>query len=153
MDKVKGIIEGYLYQWCYNLVIDEEDKAVGLERLAHKIWERHGINVAGVADKDRVNLRPYDQIKEEIVQQMLDPKRGMRPEMAKVLATKLNRSLPAATNAPPAISPFIQRPSAATNTPLRTTKIGKLPRPSRVHQKSPPAPSPNKIITIRIPPI
>ena len=115
VDKVKGIIEGYLYQWCYNLAIDEEDRAVSMERLARKIWLRHETNVAVVADKNRVNLPPYDQIKEEIVQRMLDPKRGMRPQMARILATKLNRILPAATNAPPGISEYLKPNTPATN--------------------------------------
>ena len=114
VDKIKSIIEGYLTQWAISLAgSDDEEKATSLERLARMIWRRHELNVGAVADKDRINLPPYEKIKKEVVLRLLDPQRGLRPEMAAKLRTELNMSAP--TNAPPAISPFIKAPSITTN--------------------------------------
>ena len=112
--KIKSIIEGYLYQWCYNLVNGEEDKAVSMERLARNIWQRHEINIAVIADKQRLNLPPYEDTKREVVQRMLDPQRGLRPEMAAILRTILK--MPAPTNAVTAIPDFIKAPALAPAT-------------------------------------
>ncbi len=113
VDKVKGIIEGYLTQWGIGLAGDEEEKAVAMERLARNIWRRHELNISVVADKQRINLPPYEQIKKEVVQRLLDPQRGLRPQFAAKLRTELN--LPAPTNAPPLSPMFIQAPRVLTN--------------------------------------
>ncbi len=114
--KIKSIIEGYLVRWCINLANDEDDHAIGLELLARKIWLRHETNVEVIKSKtERIELPPFEKIKQEVVQQLLDPKKGLRPQLAAVLRTKLN--LPAPTNAPPTIAPFTVAPLVATNAP------------------------------------
>jgi hypothetical protein len=75
-DRMEGMLEGMTASSFYNLAIDEDDRAVALDRLAKSAWTRFQTKIAGSQEQ------------------------GFPAQMANQLRTKLN--LPAPTNAPPA---------------------------------------------------
>jgi len=97
-DRMTGMLEGMMASSFYNLALDEDDRAVALDRLAQRAWTRFQAKIAG--SEERVGLPPLKEIKQIILDRVLDPEQGFPPEMANQLRTKLG--LPAPTNAPPA---------------------------------------------------
>ena len=103
-DRMKAMLEGMIASSFYNLAIDEDDRAVALDRLAQRAWTRFQTKIGG--SEERVGLRPLPEIKKEILNRVLDPEHGFPPEMRGVLRTKLrmpaeSAPAPASTNAPP----------------------------------------------------
>jgi hypothetical protein len=103
-DRMKAMLEGMIASSFYNLAIDEDDRAVALDRLAQRAWTRFQTKIGG--SEERVGLRPLPEIKNEILNRVLDPEHGFAPEMRGVLRTKLrmpaeSAPAPASTNAPP----------------------------------------------------
>ena len=94
-DKIKAIIEGLIVQHYYNLVLDEDDRALGLDLMARKLWNHYDQSMGGQA---RLKLAPLGEMKQTIRAQLLDPKEGLPPESIARLRTKLN--LPAPTTPP-----------------------------------------------------
>jgi len=109
--RLKSVIEGLLVNSFRCLVLGEDGRAAGFQMLAQKIRATFQSKI-----KDReeaIGLPTMDQLRREVVNQLLDPENGFLPEMRAVLRTKL--SLPAET-APPAISQT-NAPPAITNPP------------------------------------
>jgi hypothetical protein len=112
-NRITAHIRGLITQSYVNLARDEDDQAVGYAALARAVWTSYMSKIVGGPSDKRVPLFPLDEMKRDVVRELLDPESGLVDEMAAVLRTKLpelareadaeyarERS---ATNAPPAI--------------------------------------------------
>lgn len=97
-DKTKANLEGLMRQAFLSLAVGEGDRAAGLQNLAEKIWFRYMLKIKG--QEKRVGLPPFQQIREEVLNGLLDPEHGLNPELASRLRTALNLPAPAPTAAP-----------------------------------------------------
>ena len=97
-DKTTALIGGLLGSAYLELLQDEEDRAVNYERLAQKVWKRYQGKISG--QEKRIGLDPFPEMKQRVLDELLDPEKGLKPELAARLRTKLR--LPAPTNALPA---------------------------------------------------
>jgi hypothetical protein len=89
----------------YNLAAGDEDQGIGLERVAKKIHDVYTAKTLHPASKNRVALPPLNEIKRDVLLDMLRPDPAVNPEFQSQLRARLN--LPAdfgipATNAAPA---------------------------------------------------
>lgn len=98
MDKTKAILEGLITSAFYNLAIGEDARAEALDRLATAVYAFYEQKVA--FSQQRVGQADLGQIKQQILETLLDPNTGADPLMTAQLRTKLG--LPAPTNQPPA---------------------------------------------------
>lgn len=127
-DKIKALLEGLLLQWAYNLAIDEEDRAIGLERMAQLVRNNYMTRIgSNKSSRERLPLPTIAEIKQDVVGRMLNADEGLNPELQNVLRTKLG--LPAAN---PATTP------APTTPPAENPPAGGTPAPGA----SPPANAP-----------
>ena len=114
-DRMQALIEGLLKTSYMNLVIDQDDRAEGLRRLAHQAWQNYENQIP--ADRQApIGLPPFKDIDLNIRSQLLNPTNGLPPEGQAVLRTKLNlpkeeapatstNSVPAQENKPATVSP------------------------------------------------
>ena len=115
-DKTVSAIEGMITRHFQDLAIGEEDRAVGLERMARRIYQHYQERSAG-AEKGRVDLPPYDRMKGVVLERILQ--RGS-PELRVRLVSVLGLPqsvLTNLTNRPPRppLGPVTNSP--ATNAP------------------------------------
>ena len=113
-DRVKTAIEGLLRNSYISLVLDQDDRSAGLQLLAQKIWDTYK---SKIPDErwGAIGLPPIKEIARTVLDQMLDPERGLPPQARAVLRTKL--ALPAETApapAPPPASPPTNAPAAGS---------------------------------------
>lgn len=111
-NRITAHIHGLLSQSYVNLARDEDDQAVGYAALAKAVWTSYMSKIVGSASDKRVPLFPLDDMKRDVVKELLNPETGLVEEMAAVLRTKLPELATeidaeyarekAATNAPPA---------------------------------------------------
>jgi hypothetical protein len=95
--KVQSALEGFLINSFYNLAIGEDELAVGYNNLALKVWQRYQFKTE--QSKDRVGLPPFEKIRGEVKERVLDPKNEiLSPVLIKQLMTALGLS--PGTNAP-----------------------------------------------------
>ena len=101
-NRTKALIEGLLFQYFENLSIDNDDRADGLLRMARQIWQFYTSSVT--QRPQALKLDPLDEMYKRILDQILDPASGARPEYTARLRTKLNLPAPKppSTNAPAA---------------------------------------------------
>jgi len=100
--RVQSALEGFLINSFYNLAIGEDELAVGYNNLALKVWQRYQIKTE--QSRDRVGLPPFEKIREEVKQRVVDPKNEiLSPVLIKQLMTALG--IPPSTNAPVAPPP------------------------------------------------
>ena len=97
-DKTKLVLEGLISTSFYSLALGDDDRAVGFDHFAQKVWARYRSKTS--ESGDRISLPPLEDIKKDVLQRLLDPERGFNSQLADQLRTRLN--LPAPTNAPPA---------------------------------------------------
>jgi len=119
-DRTKALLDGLLIQHFYNLAIDEDDRAEGLDRMARQLWAYYNDRVA--VRGDVLRFPPYREMKQAILKQVLDPKEGFGPLLAARLRTKLGLPAPSATNtnAPPASPSSVRGTNTTTNRTART---------------------------------
>ena len=95
--KVQSALEGFLINSFYNLAIGEDELAVGYNNLALKVWQRFQMKTE--QSKDRVGLPPFEKIRQEVKERVLDPKNEiLSPILIKQLMTSLG--IAPSTNAP-----------------------------------------------------
>jgi hypothetical protein len=123
-ERVTSAIEGLLTRAYYNLAIGQDDRCEGLKLLAGKVYQHYQADVGlWKTNLQRSGLPPFAEINRDVLNQLLDPRRGLPFAARAVLRTQLG--LPAETNAPPAtISTNAITPSVLTNTnvPALTNK-------------------------------
>jgi hypothetical protein len=105
---MQSAIEGLLVNSYTSLVLDEEDRSIGFQLLARKVYENYHQQIP----KERVaaiGLRPLPDMNREIRARLLSPDEGLQPEARAILRTKLGLPAeevappgPTGTNAPPA---------------------------------------------------
>ncbi len=108
MNKTVSNIYAILQQSYRNLTIGEYDQANGLAALAKSVWARYMRTVQGDSLK-RVGLPPLEQMKQEVVNRLLDPENGLPPELQGRLRSELN--LPAAPSGTNAVPLMLQPPT------------------------------------------
>jgi hypothetical protein len=93
-EKTRMVLGGAIKRSYLALLEGDDDRAAGFDFFARKIWERYQRRTAD--SKERIGLKPFAEIKGEVLQQLLDPQSGLRPGLADQLRTKLQ--LPSPTN-------------------------------------------------------
>ena len=101
-NRVKAMIQGLYINVFQNLLIDEDEVARAHEQMAKRIYDHYQAQVdaqKNSAQAQRVGLPPLSEIRNVVLDDLLDPERGLNPSLVAQLRTKLG--LPAPTNAPP----------------------------------------------------
>jgi len=101
-NRVKAMIQGLYVNVFQNLLIDEDDVARAHEQMAKRIYDHYQAQVdaqKNSAQAQRVGLPPLKEIRQVVLDDLLDPENGLKPSLRAQLRTKLG--LPAPTNAPP----------------------------------------------------
>ena len=99
-DKTTANIGGLLTRSFMNLAIGEDDQSAGYVLLAQKIWTHYQKKLDAAKQKDRVGLDPFPKLRQQALDQLLDPTNSLTSVLAAQLRTNLG--LAASTNTPPA---------------------------------------------------
>jgi hypothetical protein len=114
MNKVTDAIRAMFHQEFVALVMDENDKAVNYQNLASQIWKRYNENLYDAAQRQRLALKPFADLRRLALDEELDPVRPRMTARAQaILRTKLN--LPASKAVPATPSPSILPPDTSDN--------------------------------------
>ena len=95
-DRVRGIIEGLLFQSFHTLALDEEEEASGYAAIALKVWQKYEKEMGKSGDQstlDRVGLPPFQSMRTEALNQFLALADENEPLMADALRVRLNLPL------------------------------------------------------------
>ena len=71
-----------------SLSIGDDDHYVGLELLARRAWARFKAKTK--QSEQRLPLEPIDYFKKAVLARLLDPERGLQPQLQAQLRTALN---------------------------------------------------------------
>jgi hypothetical protein len=99
-DQVQAMLEGLLATHFELLAMDIEERAQGMFNAAAQIWKRHQVKFAD--QQERMGLKPFAQIRQDVLDRVLAPESRLEPALKAQLRTRLNLPAAAATNAPPA---------------------------------------------------
>jgi hypothetical protein len=108
--RVGALVKGLISSSFLDLVVDNEEKAAGLMALAKATINRYRQQVLQDDTTNRIPLEPFEVMREQVLDELLDTQQGLIPEARARLRGKLNLEpeaappAPADTNAPPAIS-------------------------------------------------
>ena len=107
-DRVTALLRGFLTQAFYNLAIGEDAHAAGLERMAARILENYNVRTRYPGAKSRVELASLEEMKHNVLLDMLAPDPEANLEFQAILRTKLQLPAefgrPVSTNAPPKVT-------------------------------------------------
>jgi hypothetical protein len=124
LESTTSAVQGLLKHSYIDLAIGQDDRAAGFQTLAGNIFD-HYQKKMGI-DQPRVRMPPMNDLKREVLDQLLDAKQGLPFAARAVLRTQLG--MPAETNAPPAApistNQIVPLASSDTNAPA-TNSIGK----------------------------
>jgi hypothetical protein len=115
-ERVTSAVQGFLTHAYLDLAIGQDDRAVGFQALAKIVYDQYQKKMR---DQPRAWLPPMNDIKNNVLNQLLDTKQGLPFAARAVLRTLLG--MPAETNAPPqtvstnAIAPALL--PSSTNSP------------------------------------
>lgn len=103
-DRVKAVLEGLLVNAYNSLAIGEDDSAAGYEELARQVLATYESKTK--SRKEALGIAPFEEVKRDVLNRMLDPENGVPQEMRSVLRAKLGMETetsapPPATNAVP----------------------------------------------------
>jgi hypothetical protein len=99
-DIIKSRLEDLLGQAYYSLILGQNDRAAGYELMAEKV--RGEFVTKTLLSTNRIPMTPIPELKQEVVNQLLDTEHGWPLEMRQALRSKLNLGPePPSTNAPP----------------------------------------------------
>ncbi|MEO6183640.1 MAG: hypothetical protein ABIP71_11195, partial [Verrucomicrobiota bacterium] len=87
VNKTTANIQGLLHRAFVELALDEDDRAISSSALATKIWNRFQGEIAG--SEGRVGLKPLDEMKRIVREEMLGPESSVSPEVQARIRTKL----------------------------------------------------------------
>ncbi len=123
-NRTLSAVEGLLGRAYYELAVGDDNRYAGFKLLANKIYDRYHKQVASFQGQARVGLPPLADINRMVLNQLLDPKKGLPYAARAVLRTQLR--LPpetASTNAPPAAAVSTNMPETVeTNTAGATAR-------------------------------
>lgn len=127
MDRTISNITGAIARSFYYLATGQDDLATGNMLIARKMYDRYTRKTRDdPKTQQRVGLPPFEDLRRTVLMDLLDPKKGLVPELAARLKTALG--LPAEsglTNRPPEdviVKP--PPPESATNAPAAETGAG-----------------------------
>jgi hypothetical protein len=86
-DRVKAILEGLLANAYNSLAIGEDESAAGYEELAKQMRTTYESKTKQRGEA--LAIAPFEEIKRDVLNRMLDPENGVPPEMRAVLRAKL----------------------------------------------------------------
>jgi hypothetical protein len=87
-DRTEGIVEGLERQAYESLAVDEDDRYLGMDSMAKKVWQKYEAKISfNEKTKERVGLKPLNEIKGVVLGRLLNGE--LSPAMAAVLRTKL----------------------------------------------------------------
>ena len=91
-DRVRGIVEGLLFQSFHTLSLGEEEEASGYAAIALKVWQKYDAEMqkGDEAIRDRVGLPPFQSMRTEALSQFLSLADERVPLMADALRQRLN---------------------------------------------------------------
>jgi hypothetical protein len=100
-DKIRAVLEGLERTAFQSLAVDEEDKYLGYDGMAQKVWDRYMSKVRGDPEV-RVGMPPLAEIRRDVLKSLFDNQLSL--ESANQLRTKLGMPAVTApsTNAPSA---------------------------------------------------
>jgi hypothetical protein len=101
-DRVKAVLEGLLVNAYNNLAIGQDDSAAGYEELAKQVLATYSSKTK--TRKEALGIAPFEEVKRDVLNRMLDPENGVPQEMRAALRTKLG------------MEAEVSAPSASTNT-------------------------------------
>lgn len=109
-DRVKAALEGQIARSYKQLILGDKKRAAGLRHLAQMLREAYMKNIAGGANEQRIGLPSVEEVEQQVLTRLLDPKENfwpfeMRAALRSALGLPLETVLPvsAETNAPPAL--------------------------------------------------
>jgi hypothetical protein len=112
-DRLRTVLEGLLMTSYMSLVIDQDDRAEGLKRLAQQAWQSYQSKIP-VERRDPLKVPPVREISRDVLGRLLNPTNGLPPQAQAVLRTKLN--LPA-EKAPLGATNQVEMETRGTNAP------------------------------------
>lgn len=96
-DKSTAILKGLITRFYLDLASDEDERAETMLRLARRIRVRY-MSEIGKGQEKRIFLPEIEDLQRSVLDELLDPKNGIQPEIRARLRTRL--ALPAEANAP-----------------------------------------------------
>jgi len=97
-DRIKSAIQGLLIRAYRRLVFDEEAAAANLQLLARRTYASYMSQIKG--NEARIGLPTYDEIKQSVLDRLLDQGRGLPPLYRAILRTKLGMPAEVPISAP-----------------------------------------------------
>ncbi len=85
--KIQAVLGGLIAKAYLSLAQDDDEAAANYERLAQSVYNRFTESTKG--SEVRVKVAPINQIKKNVREELLDSQRGLPPEAAARLRTKL----------------------------------------------------------------
>ena len=98
VNKTTSFIEGFIRSGYVHLALDYDDRAEGFLLLARKLWISYQDRL-GARSTQRIGLPEYPLMENKVLNELLDPERGLQPQLQAVIRTK--RGLPPPTKTPP----------------------------------------------------
>jgi len=97
-----AVIQGLLARSYYELAIGQDDRHAGFKLLAQKVYESYERRInKNISNEARIGLPPFDAINRTVLDDLLDPQKGVPYAARAVIRSQLG--MPAETNAPPAV--------------------------------------------------
>ena len=74
MKRTTALVEGLFRQHFENLAIDEDDRAAGFLRMARQIYDYYQ---ARVKRREVITLPPFQEMYQNVLNELLNPANGM----------------------------------------------------------------------------
>jgi hypothetical protein len=103
-DRTKAVLEGMILQSLVGLALGEDDRAIGLDRMARQLWDYYDAKIA--RRRGPLQFPPYDEMRRTVRDQIFDPQSGFSPDLVARLRARLGMLAP--TNSP-AVAPEAKR--------------------------------------------
>ncbi|HEX4264132.1 MAG TPA: hypothetical protein VH597_07320 [Verrucomicrobiae bacterium] len=88
-DRLRTVLEGLLMTSYMSLVIDQDDRAEGLQRLAKQARDSYESKIPA-ARRDPLRVASVREISRDVLGRLLNPTNGLPPQAQAILRTKLN---------------------------------------------------------------
>lgn len=88
-ERVTSAIQGLLTQAYYNLAIGQDDRYENFKRLAARVYDSYTSRISKYGNQKRIPLPPFDDLNKTVLNQLLDPQRGLPYAARAVLRTQL----------------------------------------------------------------
>jgi hypothetical protein len=115
LERITSAVQGCLGQSYLDLAIGENDTFAGYQLLAQKVYDRYQKHMG--SDQQRVTLPPMNNLKREVLSELLDPKSDRIPYAARaVIRTQLGMPPETTNSVPFTVSTNMAAPSVSSGT-------------------------------------